>query len=375
MMHDFLVNNHFELTRRCREKVARRPGRSATDRQLENGVPMFLDQLIRTLRLEQGDTPLDGLKVSGPSNGGTALSEVRISAAQHGRDLLELGFSVDEVVHDYGDLCQSITDLAFERDAPFLVDEFRTLNRCLDNAIADAVTEFGYQRDIDIAAKYNADANERLGFFVHEIRNYLNTATMGFDAARIGNLNLNGATGSIIDRSLKSLALLINRSLDDVKMMNFSQQQTMVFSLSEFIGELAAAGHLAAKVRGSVLTVSAVDQRLAVHGNRHLLFSAVWNLLQNAFKYTAPNSEVIFNAYGVGDRIMIDVEDRCGGLSEGSEETMFVEFTQHDQDKTGLGVGLPIAKRCVEENHGTLKVTNLQGTGCIFTVDLPRYDL
>ncbi len=40
---------------------------------------------------------------------------------------MELGFSVDQVVHDYGDLCQAITDLAVERDAPFSVDQFRTL--------------------------------------------------------------------------------------------------------------------------------------------------------------------------------------------------------------------------------------------------------
>jgi hypothetical protein len=67
------------------------------------------------------------------------LSEIGTSAVAHGASLLGLGYTVDQVVHDYGDLCQSITDLAFERDAPFSVEEFRTLNRCLDNAIADAV--------------------------------------------------------------------------------------------------------------------------------------------------------------------------------------------------------------------------------------------
>jgi len=60
---------------------------------------------------------------------------------------LTLGYSVDQVVHDYGDLCQAITDLADEHQIPFQIDEFRTINRCLDNAIADAVTEFSYQRD------------------------------------------------------------------------------------------------------------------------------------------------------------------------------------------------------------------------------------
>jgi hypothetical protein len=67
-----------------------------------------------------------------------------VSAATHATNLLALGSTVDQVVHDFGDLCQAITDLAFEPDAPFSVDEFRTLNRCLDNAIADALTEFRF---------------------------------------------------------------------------------------------------------------------------------------------------------------------------------------------------------------------------------------
>ncbi|CAE6862664.1 hypothetical protein R69776_08090 [Paraburkholderia nemoris] len=142
MMHVFLTNNRDALIERCRAKVAQRPAREATVQQLQNGVPLFLDQLIRTLRMEQTSQPMDSRKISGPSGGGASPSEVGKSAAEHGRELLTLGFSVDQVVHDYGDLCQAITDLAFERDAPFLIDEFRTLNRCLDNAIADAVTEF-----------------------------------------------------------------------------------------------------------------------------------------------------------------------------------------------------------------------------------------
>jgi hypothetical protein len=153
MMHDFLSHNRETLIERCRAKVAQRPTRAATAQQLQNGVPMFLEQLIRTLRVEQTSEPMDSRKISGPSGGGASLSEIGESAAEHGRQLLELGFSVDQVVHDYGDLCQAITDLAFERDAPFQIDEFRTLNRCLDNAIADAVTEFSYQRDFAVASQ------------------------------------------------------------------------------------------------------------------------------------------------------------------------------------------------------------------------------
>jgi len=129
------------LIDRCRLKVAQRSASTATDAELEHGVPLFLDQLIRTLRVEQTAEPMRSRKVSGPSGGETpVLSEIGVAAARHGRELLRRGFTVDQVVHDYGDLCQAITEVAFEHDAPIEVDEFRTLNRCLDNAIAAAAS-------------------------------------------------------------------------------------------------------------------------------------------------------------------------------------------------------------------------------------------
>lgn len=147
MMHQFLSNNRDDLIERCRLKVAHRPARAATAQQLQNGVPLFLDHLIQTLHLEQTAKPIDSRKISAPSGGQSSFSAVGNSAFLHGRQLLDLGFSINQVVHDYGDLCQAISDLAFDRDAPFQIEEFRTLDRCLDNAIADAVTEFSYQSE------------------------------------------------------------------------------------------------------------------------------------------------------------------------------------------------------------------------------------
>jgi signal transduction histidine kinase len=372
-MHDFLANNRADLVERCRAKVARRPTRAATAEQLQNGVPLFLNQLIRTLQVEQTSQPMDSRNISGPSGGGATLSEIGVSAAQHGRELLKLGFSVDQVVHDYGDLCQAITDLAYERDAPFLIDEFRTLNRCLDNAIADAVTEFSYQRDFAVADRQAVQMHERLGFFAHELRNFLQTATLAFTAAKAGNLSLSGATGSVLERSLDDLRELISHSLEEVRAAGGVSLRSGLFSVADFIAEVKCAADLAAQIRGCILTVSVVDTRLAISGDRDQLYSAVGNLLQNAFKFTHQNTEVTLDAYALSDRILIDVKDHCGGLPPGDAERMFQPFTQNGVDKSGLGLGLSIARRSVEGNNGTLSVRDIPGTGCIFTVSLPRY--
>jgi len=375
MMHDFLSNNRDELIDRCRLKVACRPARSATDAQLQNGIPLFLNQLIQTLRVEQTADPMGSRRISGLTGGGVSFSTIGISAAQHGRQLLALGFSVDQVVHDYGDLCQAITDLAYERDVPFEIDEFRTLNRCLDNAIADAVTEFSYQRDAESTDRHVREMNERLGFFAHELRNFLQTATLAFAAARAGNLSLSGATGAVLERSLTGLRDLIDESLADVRLTAGGTESAQIFPLADFVADIKEMATLSAQAYGCDFTASDVDARLAVSANRELLLSATGNLLQNAFKFTRHNTEVTLDAYAVGDRIWIDVTDHCGGLAAGDVETMFEPFRQNGVDRTGIGLGLSIARRSVEANAGTLSVRNIPESGCVFTISLPRYAL
>jgi hypothetical protein len=94
MMHSFLANNRDELIARCKAKVAVRPQRQATAEQLANGVPMFLDQLTRTLAAEEAGESEKSLAISGASGGdGLALSQIGVSATSHGASLLGLGYT------------------------------------------------------------------------------------------------------------------------------------------------------------------------------------------------------------------------------------------------------------------------------------------
>lgn len=373
MMHAFLAHNRDDLIARCKAKVSKRPRRSATEEQLSNGIPLFLEQLIRTLIAEEAGIDDVAVRVSGPSGGDTlALSEIGVAAAAHGKALLALGFTVEQVVHDYGDLCQAITELAQERDSPFTVEEFRTLNRCLDNAIADAVSEFSTQRDTEVADRLSLEANERLGLLVHELRNALQMATLSVRAMELGGLTLTGATGSVLKRSLASMRNLVDSSLAEVRAGSIAPVPRSIFSLAAIIEDARTAAQLEADVRGCVLLVTAVDPVLRVDANRDLLLGALGNLLSNAFKFTHRHTAVNLIAYEVDDRLFIDVEDRCGGLAPNWAEEMFAPFAQFGSDRTGLGLGLAIARQNVESMGGTLTVKNLPEVGCIFTVGFPK---
>jgi signal transduction histidine kinase len=143
--------------------------------------------------------------------------------------------------------------------------------------------------------------------------------------------------------------------------------------LRAFIAEVQISASLEAQARGCRFAVDAVEPELALYGDREMLTAAVSNLLQNAFKFTERETEVRLSAYASDNRVVIDVADHCGGLPHGDAQRMFRSFTQNSVDRSGLGLGLSICRSSVEANDGLLRVRDVPGSGCIFTIDLPRH--
>ncbi len=374
MLHEFLTRHRVDLIEQCRLKSASRRLPEPSAALIEHGIPLFLGQLIATLRSEaltDTNRPSAG---SGPGHGDPAPSTgIRETAALHGIDLWRQGFTIDQVVHCYGDLCQAITESAFVLHEPFAANEFKTLNLCLDDAIADAVSTYSATRDVGVNERGEQSLNERLGVLAHELRNLIHTATLAFGAIKRGNVGTGGATAAIVDRSLLGLSHLIDRTLTDVRMVARSAPQLEVLSVADFVAEACIAASLQAQAAEVRFTVSTTDPSLALRVDRDLLLSAVSNLLQNAFKFTDRHSTVVLHAYASADRIRIDVEDQCGGLAPGLADTMFLPFKQGGTDRSGLGLGLSICRRAIEAHGGTLGVRDRPGIGCVFTIDLPRY--
>jgi K+-sensing histidine kinase KdpD len=318
------------------------------------GVPLFLDQLMDVLRLGLGSNP--------------AIAE---SAIQHGRELLKKGFTVSQVVHDYGDVCQSITQLAIERNAAFSAADFCMLNRCLDDAIAGAVTEYSLQRNgptVGVPPAYGAD---RMGFLAHELRNLVNTAIVSFEVLRAGNVGIAGSTGSVLHRSLLGLRALVGQSLAEVRLTHGVQRQEPAY-VSDLVDDVVTAAALQADTIGIRLIVEPVDQSLVIAGDRQVLAAVVSNLVQNAFKFTRPRTAVTVRVNAGVERVLIEVEDECGGLPVENPEDLFRPFEQQNADRTGLGLGLAFSRWGTESNDGRLYARSLPGRGCVFTVDLPR---
>jgi len=354
MLHEFIVMNREEIIRRCRAKVATRSVPPPTEAEIDHGVPVFLNQLADALRL-----------------GLTSSADIGHSAVQHGHDLLLQGFTVSQVVHDYGDVCQAVTELAVEVNAPISTDDFRTLNRFLDDAIAGAVTEYGREQNQSTLDAASARGTERLGFLAHELRNLTNTAIFAFEVLKTGNVGVAGSTGTVLHRSLMGLRALIGRSLAEARFTQVSQNREQ-FLVSGFIEELAATAALEANARGIKMTVMPVEKGVTIEADRQVLAAVLGNLLQNALKFTRPRTTVTLRVSASAERVLIEIQDECGGLPSGNVSELFRPFEQRSTDRTGVGLGLAFSRWGVEANNGRIYARNLPDKGCVFTVDLPR---
>ena len=354
VLHEFVDAHREEIIRRCRAKAASRSVPPPTEAEIDHGVPVFLDQLTHALRLGLIRNP-----------------EISRSAVEHGHDLLRRGFSLSQVVHDYGDVCQAVTELAVELNAPITTEDFRTLNRCLDDAIAGAVTEYGRERTQSAIDGESARGSERLGFFAHEMRNLINTSIVAFEVLKTGNVGVAGSTGTVLLRSLMASRALISRSLAEVRLTHAIQNREQ-FLVAGFIKEIASASILEANARGIRLTVMPVEEGVAIEADRQVLAAVVGNLLQNAFKFTRPRTTITLRVGASAERVHIEIQDECGGLPSGNAEELFRPFEQRGADRTGVGLGLAFSRWGTQANGGRIYARNLPDKGCVFTVDLPR---
>lgn len=171
-------------------------------------------------------------------------------------------------------------------------------------------------------------------------------------------------------KGLTNLQDLVGRMLSEVRLAA-GRQQTERLSVATFMDEVAAIGMLHSEYRGVRFTILAVDPALAVDGDLQLLTSAAVNLLQNAFKYTPAGGTVTVGAHARAERLIIEVQDECGGVPPYKGDLFRAFGDRRGTDRSGLGLGLSIAQQAVRAHGGEIRVRNMPGKGCIFTIDLP----
>jgi signal transduction histidine kinase len=382
MLYDFLRENQREILALTKEKALDLAGVRPSSDQLKLGLPIFYGQLMDVLRLEIAvpfpDPQIDKIGMIKAANANDEPAMTRASgrpdetilatdAGSHGVELLRLGYTLSHVVHAYGAMCQSITEVAMRKNLAITAKEFHDLNRCLDIGIAGAVTEYQSHSN----SKESSREIEHLGFLAHELRNSLSQISIAVQMIKRGTVGFGGNTGNVLDRGLKRAEELIDRSLTEVRLRVDPKVYLESISLLQIIDQIVVTAEVQAFSKNQVLDIQ-IDPQLEIEGDQQLIYSALSNLIQNALKYTHDGGKIHLRGKPSDKDVIIEIEDECGGLAAASAEDLFKPFEQQNQNRDGLGLGLTITRRAIELNHGTIEVQNLPHKGCIFKVVLPR---
>jgi len=271
------------------------------------------------------------------------------------------------VIHGYGDVCQVVTELAVERNTKIDAAEFRVFNECLDTAISHAVTE--YSRAGERVAEGEA---ERVAVIARELREVLSTSMLSFDAIKRGSAGLGGSVSAMHTRSLVRLRALIDQTFTQVRVDGEPVVKERV-AVSELIQEAEISAMFQARAESIGLVVSPIAANATVAVDRQMIAGALWNLLQNAFKFTRARGTVTLTSRVTEGRVFIEVSDECGG-TRGEKIELMLRTPAEKNGQLRLATGLMTARQAVELNGGTLRFDNLPAIGCRFTIDLPRVD-
>ncbi len=369
-LHEFLVKNKDEILELTESKTLELAGTRASSAQLKRGLPIFFKQLLGILLLDRRTTAATreanepALALAKDVQEEAALAE---SAGQHGVEMLRLGYTLSHVVHAYGAMCQSITELAQMKG--FLIDAagFHALNQCLDVAIAGAVTEFEKFRD---SIEQNRE-NQHIGALTHEMRNALTSASISFQMIKAGGVGVVSNTGKVLEKSLSRMQKLIDQSLTEVRLKIDPEPHVERNYLLVIVDQILVTAEIEAQSKKQKIEVK-IDPELTIEVDQHAFHSTLSNLIQNAIKFTRVNGKIQIRARVEGEKLIVEVEDECGGLSEENAPDLFNAFEQHNKNRTGLGLGLTIAKQAMKLNRGTIDVRNLAGKGCVFKIELPK---
>lgn len=352
MLHEFLADRRGAILTAIREKTFAISESKPSSARLEQGLPEFYDRLVVVL------------KERAAGKGKAAAGRPAPATARHGRESLRLGYTVSQVVHGYGVICQAITELAQKEGATITPAEFGTLNLSLDVAIAEAVT--GYEsRHIGTPG-----AVERIGALVHELRNALTCAMVAHSMVAKGLVGVGGGTNAMLERNLRRMRDLLDRSFTEVRFHKDPEPDLLRVCLLDAFEEVELTTSEAGEAKGMRLAFLAPAD-LHVRADRNYLISALSNLVQNAVKFSGRGTAVSVRAVPEGALVRLEVEDSCGGLPPGKAEELFKPFVQKGVDRSGLGLGLSISRRAVALNGGELSVRDLPGTGCVFSFSLP----
>jgi signal transduction histidine kinase len=344
---DLIERQSRDLVRRFAERD-RRDGAatSLTDDVIVDAIHPFLHEMVAELR-HAATTP-----------------DRSPSATEHGAQRFNLGYDVGGVIREYGLLYELLLELAEENGIECTAEEIRQMSRFFFRAIVDSATQYAAARDHEMVEQ----ARKHVAFLAHELRNPLGSARFALSLMNERGELAPSSIAASLDRSLTRMANLLDDALVSLRLHEVGALHYEWLSLHEVLGQLVT--EITAEAEAKHQTI-VVEGSARVRADRRALCSALSNLIRNAVKFTPSGGAIHLRAREARGSVVIEVEDSCGGLPEGTAKRLFDPFVQAGADRSGFGLGLAIAEQAARAHGGALRAHDLPGKGCVFVLDVP----
>jgi signal transduction histidine kinase len=342
----------------CRRAVAEQPtAKRVHSDVLRDHFSQLLRAIARALR----------------QTGNQSARQLGEPALQHGEQRWDAGWSLKEVVRDY-ELMQIVVLEYLEKtlDRPLYLREMMAVGVFIDDAIAASLATYVAHRDEDLRrvererAHAFEEANRRKDEFLailgHELRNPLAPIqnSVRIIRALLPSPHPSVSTAiDVVERQTVQLVRLVDDILDLARIGKgqFELRRSHV----DLTGVLEQAVQMSAplvKARRHELVVSFPAERVELEADRERLVQIVCNLLNNAAKYTEPGGRISLSGERDDGGVIIRVRDNGIGVPPDMQSSIFDLFMQveasRDHAQGGLGIGLTLVRRLVEQHGGTV---------------------
>jgi len=236
---------------------------------------------------------------------------------------------------------------------------------------------FFVRRSLDVSEATTARYQEAFHFVAHEMRTPL-TAIQG-SSELMTRYNLpdpkRRELGLMINSESKRLARMITTFLD-VEKLSAGQMELRLtsFPLQELV-DTCYQRSLPLAERKQIRVTSEVPDDLVLNADRELMEYALYNVMTNAIKYSAPETDVIVGARRTDGGVFISVRDHGMGMDAAEVKNLFRKFYRtrraEQSGETGTGIGLSIVHQIVDHHGGRIDVESEPGQGSTFTLVLP----
>ena len=195
---------------------------------------------------------------------------------------------------------------------------------------------------------------------------------MSHDLMRMGLVGSGGSTSRIVTNSLVQMRELIDRAVAETRMATKHEMSPTIFKLSSLVSEVESSLVFEASAKYISILVD-TEPNVDVKSDRHLLISAVTNIVHNAIKYSRSGGKIWIRAYLDGNCAVLEIEDQAGGLSEEKILEVTTPGVKHANTMSTLGLGLRIVRRVADICGFVISAKNLPVRGCIFGIRMPVF--